>query len=193
MFHTGTKPFETDRLLCRPFIAEDYSDMLKNWIANPNIQFEYGEPVYTTVTEVKELLEKYVGSYKNPDFYRWAIIEKKSGENIGQIAFCKVYSDCETAEIEYCIGESFWGNGYAGEALSGVIDFTFKNTDFIKLEAYHRIENDKSGKVLAKSTMHVTDTVERFKRENVSPHGEVCYCITKDEYINSSERNNQNG
>lgn len=193
MFHTGTKLFETDRLLCRPFISDDYSDMLKNWIANPNIQFEYGEPVYTTVTEVKELLEKYVGSYKNPDFYRWAIIEKKSSKNIGQIAFCKVYSDCGTAEIEYCIGENFWGNGYAGEALAGVIDFTFKNTDFIKLEAYHRIENDKSGKVLAKSPMHVTDNVERFKRENVSPYGEVCYCITKDDYINSSERNNQNG
>ena len=58
---------------------------------------------------------------------------------------------------------------------------------------YHRIENDKSGKVLAKSAMHVTDNVERFKRENVSPHGEVCYCITQDDYINSSERNNQNG
>ena len=142
---------------------------------------------------MQELLEKHIENYKNSDFYRWAIIEKKSGENIGQIAFCKVYSDCATAEIEYCIGESFWGNGYAGEALAGVIDFTFKNTDFIKLEAYHRIENDKSGKVLAKSAMHVTNTVERFKRENVSPHGEVCYCITKDDYINSSERNDQNG
>ena len=60
MFHIGTKTFETDRLLCRPFTTEDYSDMLKNWIANPNIQFEYGEPVYTTVSEVKELLEKYI-------------------------------------------------------------------------------------------------------------------------------------
>ena len=72
------------------------------------------------------------------DFYRWAIIEKKSMENIGQIAFCRVYSECNTAEIEYCIGENFWGNGYANEALAAVIDFTFKNTGFHKLEAYHR-------------------------------------------------------
>ena len=49
MFHIGTKPFETNRLFCRPFMAEDYTDMLKNWIANPNIHFEYLEPVYTTV------------------------------------------------------------------------------------------------------------------------------------------------
>lgn len=182
MEHNGTKTFETERLICRQFVVNDNKDMLKNWIANPHIQFEYGEPIYTTVLQVKELLTQYIENYQKPDFYRWAIIEKKSNENIGQIAFCKVYSDCQCAEIEYCIGELFWGNGYASEALEGLIDFIFSNTDFIKLEAYHRSENIKSGKVLRKSILHMTDTVERFIRENKSPSGEVCYCITKEEY-----------
>ena len=179
MKHFGTKTFETERLICRPFVSEDCEDMFRNWASDPKIQIEYGEPVYSTVPEVKKLLAKYIDGYKSPDFYRWAIVEKSSGENIGQIAFCKVYSDCRTAEIEYCIGQRFWGNGYAGEALSGLIDFTFKNTDFLKLEAYHRSENVKSGRVLEKSSMHVTDTVERFVRENTLPEGEVCYCINK--------------
>lgn len=183
MHHIGTKTFETARLICRQFIPKDCEDMLKNWATNPNIQFEYGEPVYTTISQVKDLLTTYIDSYKKPDFYRWAIVEKSSNENIGQIAFCKVYSNCRTAEIEYCIGDSVWGNGYAGEALAGLIDYTFKNTDFLKLEAYHRSENMKSGKVLEKSPMHVTDTVERFVREKVSPKGEVCYCINKDNYV----------
>lgn len=182
MQHFGTKTFETERLICRPFISKDYEDMFKSWAANPHIQFEYGEPVYTNISQVKELLTKYIESYQKPDFYRWAIVEKISKENIGQIAFCKVYSDCQTAEIEYCIGESFWGKGYAGEALSGLINFAFRNTDFLKLEAYHRSENVKSGRVLEKSAMHITDTVERFIREKSLPHGEVCYCITKDIY-----------
>ena len=180
MNHVGTKPFETERLICRPFMAGDHEDMFRNWAADPKIQIEYGEPVYRTVPEVKKLLAKYIEGYKDPDFYRWAIVERSSGENIGQIAFCRVYSDCRTAEIEYCIGQRFWGKGYAGEALSGLIDFTFKNTDFLKLEAYHRAENVKSGRVLAKSRMHVTDTVERFVRENALPEGEVCYCINKE-------------
>lgn len=178
MRHCGTKAFETSRLICRRFTLSDSKDMLKNWIADPDIQFEYGEPIYTTASKIEALLTDYIENYKKPDFYRWAIIEKTSNENIGQIAFCRVYSDCRTAEIEYCIGKSFWGNGYAGEALSALIDFTFQNTDFLKLEAYHRIENIKSGRVLEKSKMHITDTVERFIRENVLPHGEVCYCIT---------------
>lgn len=182
MQHFGTKPFETERLICRRFIPEDCNDMFEFWASDPNIQCEYGEPVYTTIPQVKALLTNYIENYQKSNYYRWAIVEKSSNKNIGQIAFCRVYSDCQTAEIEYCIGEPFWGNGYAGEALAGLIDFTFRNTEFYKLEAYHRIENVKSGKVLQKSPMSITDTVERFVRENTSLEGEVCYCISKDDY-----------
>lgn len=182
MKHYGTQTFETQRLICRKFISEDYEDVFRNWAADSRIQPEYGEPVYQTVSKVKELLYRYIQGYQNPDFYRWAIIEKTSNINIGQIAFCRVYSDCQTAEIEYCIGASFWGKGYAGEALEGLIDFTFTHTDFKRLEAYHRCENRKSGRTLEKSRMYITDTVERFIREKTMPDGEVCYCIEKDEY-----------
>lgn len=179
MKHCGTQIIETTRLLLRKFEETDCNNMIKNWISNPKVQFEYGEPVYTTDVQVKELLAEWKRNYKKLDFYRWAIIEKECSENVGQIAFCKVYSDCKTAEIEYCIGPKFWGKGYAVEALSAVIEYIFKNTDFERLEAYHRIENKKSGRVLEKSAMHITDNVQRFIRENVAPKGEVCYCITK--------------
>ena len=95
MKHIGTKSFETTQLICRPFIQEDCADMLENWIANPNVQFEYGEPIYTTEEQVKTLLTEYIRNYSKLDFYRWAIIEKASNKNIGQIAFCRVYSDCQ--------------------------------------------------------------------------------------------------
>ncbi len=180
MNHVGTQPFETSRLICRPFVPEDHKDMLENWIADPAVQSEYGEPIYTTPTAVQMLLASWLDKYQSPNFYRWAIVEKASNKNIGQIAFCKVYSDLQTAEIEYCIGQAFWSNGYAGEALAALIDFTFQYSDFQKLEAYHRAENTRSGRVLEKSIMQVTDTVERFRRENTLPHGEVCYCIHRD-------------
>ena len=179
MKHTGTQPFETYRLILRPFVSPDAEDMLRNWAADPNIQNEYGEPVYSDIEQVRGLLKRYMDGYASPDQYRWAIIDKASGENIGQIAFCKVWEDCVTAEIEYCIGSAFQGHGLAGEALSAVIRYAFSFTEFRKLEAYHRAENVKSGRVLEKSEMHKTDTVERFIREGIEPEGEVCYCIIK--------------
>jgi ribosomal-protein-alanine N-acetyltransferase len=90
-----------------------------------------------------------------------------------------VYPELQTAEIEYALGQASWGKGYAAEALNALIDFIFQQGDFVKLEAYHRAENTRSGRVLEKSVMQITDTVERFRREGTLPHGEVCYCATK--------------
>lgn len=180
MKHIGTTTFETDRLICRRFEMHDLSDVYENWASDPLIQIEYGEPVYSTLWEVESLVKRYVNSYSNPETYRWAIIEKKTNRNIGQIALCKVYSDCATGEIEYCIGRDFWGKGYAGEALRGLINHLFENSEFVKLEAYHRVENEKSGRVLQKSIMRKTDNVERFKRLGEEAIGEICYCTCKD-------------
>ena len=153
--------------------------MLKNWVSDPAIQNEYGEPVFTTEEDVRNLLNRYIA-----EPYRWAIYENKSDQCIGQIAFCKTWDDVKTAEIEYCIGSDYQGNGYAGEALSAIIDYAFSQTDFKRLEAYHRAENPRSGKVLVKSLMHQTDTVERFRRVAITEHkNAVCYAITADEWM----------
>lgn len=90
-----------------------------------------------------------------------------------------MYEDCKVAEIEYCVSRSRWGRGYAGEALAAVIGYTFTNTDFAWLEAYHRVENERSGRVLQKSCMTVTHTVERFRRAGEEPVGEVCYRVER--------------
>lgn len=170
---------ETERLLIKHFTGTDkeIQDMLKNWISDPGVQEEYGEPVYRTYASVQALLDRYAAEQ-----YRWAVWEKRSGECIGQIAFCKIWEDIRTAEIEYCIGAPFQGNRYAGEALRAVIDYTFTQTEFVKLEAFHRKTNPRSGSVLMKSDMHPTDTVERFKRRGTRPENESCYCITAPEW-----------
>lgn len=179
MNHCGTQTITTERLLLRPFRMTDAADMLELWIADPSVQSEYGEPTYETIDAVETLLNKWMAGYESPAFYRWAMSERESGRCVGQIAFCRVYEDCRAAEIEYCVSRNLWGRGYAGEALAAVIDHIFANTDFAWLEAYHRVENARSGRVLQKSSMTVTETVERFRRAGEEPMGEVCYRIEK--------------
>lgn len=174
----------TERLILKRFTGSDAeaAQMVKNWISDPRVQKEYGEPVYTTKEELEPLLKRY-----REDPYRWAVYENKSGECIGQIALCKVWNEVKTAEIEYCIGAGYQGHGYAGEALSAIIEYGFTRLEFIKLEAYHRAENIRSGRVLMKSSMHPTDTIERFRQAGTNPGNEICYCITADEW-NHPER-----
>ena len=169
----------TERLILRHFTGTDTEadQMIRNWISDPLVQKEYGEPVYTTKEELRALLKRY-----KEDPYRWAVYEKESAECIGQIAFCKIWNNVKTAEIEYCIGAGYQGHGYAGEALSAIIEYGLTRAGFTKLEAYHRTENIRSGKVLLKSSMHTTGTIERFTQKGIRPANEICYCITADEW-----------
>ncbi len=181
--HTGTDNLETDRLLLRKFEYSDAESMLRNWIADPIIQINYGEPVYSTEKEVHELLNGWISKYEDKSFYRWAIILKGTEENIGQIAFCRVYDEFSTVEVEYCIGTNFWGKGYAPEALTAILRYSFEKPCFEKLEAFHRIQNPASGRVLQKAGMRIADNVKRFELLNEQPSNEVCYALTRSEWL----------
>lgn len=183
--HTGTVELETERLLLRRFDLDDAESMLVNWIANPKVQNNYGEPIYESIGAVRDLLNLWIPQYASRSFYRWAITLKETGENIGQIAFCGVYEDVETAEVEYCIGEAYWRNGYATEALEAVLRYAFEPPKFYKLEAFHRAENPSSGRVLHKAGMERVPNVYRCEIENKLPLGKMCYALTRDEYFAS--------
>lgn len=71
--HTGTKTIETKRLILRQFKYTDNDAMLKYWVADEQIQSLYSEPIYPTKEAVKELLDKYIGSYEKNDYYRWRL------------------------------------------------------------------------------------------------------------------------
>lgn len=85
--HCGTQTIESQNLILRQFSCNDNKDMLDYWVSDPDIQSMYSEPIYTTEEEVKELLDKYITSYSQDSYYRWAIIEKSTLICIGQIAF----------------------------------------------------------------------------------------------------------
>lgn len=150
LYHQGTKSIETENLILKPFSYSDIEDMMKYWISDEKIQNSYGEPVYSTHEEVTALLDKYIDSYKNDDYYRWAVVEKKSGCCIGQIAFFLVDNKNYFAEIEYCIGIDFQCQGYATEATKAVINYGIKNIGFHKIQISHRANNLQSKRVIEK-------------------------------------------
>lgn len=162
--------------------------MLRNWISDPAVQKNYGEPVYESYEDVKALLDNWIFQYKNKDFYRWAVILKDTGESIGQIAFCRVYTEAGTAEVEYCTGRNFWGNGYTAEALRMILQYSFGKPGFEKLEAFHRTGNPNSGRVLEKSGLRKAANITRFELICRQPVNEICYALTKYEYFRSSDK-----
>ncbi|MBR2408132.1 MAG: GNAT family N-acetyltransferase [Lachnospiraceae bacterium] len=180
--HIGTTIIETERLVLRCFRYTDDDAMLKYWIADEKIQSLYSEPVYTTKEEVKELLDKYIGSYERNDYYRWAVILKETGECIGQIAYFLVDNKNHFAEIEYCIGSAFQCRGYATEATKAVIRFGFEQMNLHKVQICTKEIKAASKRVIEKCGFTYEGTLRDYFYMNGEYTGRLYFSILQSEF-----------
>ncbi|MBU3200146.1 GNAT family N-acetyltransferase [Clostridium estertheticum] len=178
--HIGTMQIKTERLLLRKFEYTDDKNMLKHWVSDPEIQLMYSEPVYTTMKEVKELLNKYISAYEKNDCYRWAIVLKETGECIGQIAYFLVDSNNHFAEIEYCIGSCFQRKGFATEATKSVIQYGFDKINLHKVQICHKSINIPSRNVIEKCGFVYEGTLRDFFYMDGQYVDRLYYSILKD-------------
>ncbi len=120
---------------------------------------------YKNNEDAFQMINDWIKEYDSPFSYNWIVELKETGEVIGNI--CDIKSDVthETCEVGYCYGSKYWGNGYASEALRGVIEFLIKEVGFRLVEAKHASENPASGKVMEKAGMK-QDAILRARRIN---------------------------
>ena len=181
--HVGTCTIETERLILRKFEYTDDEAMLKYWVADEKIQSLYSEPVYSTKAEVKELLDKYISSYKREDYYRWAVIDKATGECIGQIAYFLVDNKNNFAEIEYCIGSNFQCKGYATEATKAVIAYGFDKINLHKVQICTKTINAPSKRVIEKCGFVYEGTLRDYFYMNGEYIGRLYFSMLKNEFV----------
>ena len=175
----GTQEIETERLILRPFLIGDAQSVLNNWAGDEVVQKMYGEPVYKTIEEVQGLLDKYITAYRSGYYYRWAVVEKKSGECIGQIAYFLVDKYNSWGEIEYCIGSAYQGKGYATEATKAIIGYGFDKIGFNKVQICVRPSNIKSKKVIEKCGFEYEGTLRDYFFIDGTYEGRMYYSILK--------------
>nr|WP_297161719.1 GNAT family protein [uncultured Dysgonomonas sp.] len=180
--HCGTQTIESQNLILRQFSYDDNKDMLDYWVSDPDIQSMYSEPIYTTEEEVKELLDKYITSYSQDSYYRWAIIEKSTLICIGQIAFFLVDSKNHFGEIEYCIGSQFQRKGYASEAVKAILKYGFEKINFHKIQVCHKENNIASQGVIRKAGFKYEGTLRDYFYMNNEYISRLYYSLLKSEW-----------
>ena len=189
MNYIGTKNIETKRLILRRINDKDYHEAFKNWCSSDNVCRYTLWDKHKDESVTKNLYDFWIKEYDLNDTFRWVVELKDTHELIGSIDVAsKTYLRFGTAEIGYCYGEKFWGNGYAPEALKRVIKYLFEEVDLEVLFAEHMEKNPNSGKVMKKAGM----VYEGVIRGRVIDHDGIrndllSYSITKEEYQKNKE------
>ena len=180
--HCGTKEIETRSLWLRPFKYSDHDDMLSYFISDSQSQALLSEPAYSTKEDVRELLDKYISSYQNEDYYRWAVVEKDSLSCIGQVAIFLVNDKHHWCEIEYCIGRQFRRKGYCAEAVKGIIDYAFCHINIHKMQVCHKEGNTASKGVIQTCGFTYEGTLRDYFYRDDTYVSRVYYSMLRSEW-----------
>ena len=184
MRHLGTKRLETKRLILRPFVPEDALPMFQNWAGDPEVTRYLTWLAHQSVSITRALIDRWIKSYDEPNYYQWAIELKSLGEPIGSISAVKIHENDGSVEIGYCIGRPWWGQCLMPEAVRALMDYLFDSIGVSRIIACHHPENLKSGRVMQKCGMAYNG-----KRYTDEKERELCwYSIDKDLYKQYTEK-----
>ncbi len=182
MNHQGTKKLETKRLILRKFTLEDAEEMYNNWASEDEVTRYLPWPTHENPEFTKGLLADWIQQYEKPDFYNWVIELKETGEIVGNISVVQIKEYILCAEIGYCMGSKWWGNGIMPEAGKAVIKYLFEEIGFNRIQAQHQVNNQKSGKAMQKMGMTYEGTRRQAGWSKQGITDIVEYGILKEDY-----------
>ena len=135
---------ETNRLLIRRFIPDDWRDLHEYLSQEAVVKYEpYG--VFT------EEASKQEAARRADDSGFWAVCLKDCGKLIGNIYLSK--QDFDTWELGYVFNAGFQGVGYATEAAHALVDYVFRNNNARRVVAMCNPLNESSWKLLERLKM----------------------------------------
>lgn len=184
---TGTQPIETERLLLRAFISGDAQAMFSNWACDNDVTKYLSWNTHTGVNVSEAVVSGWVEANADPCKYHWAIVLKELGEPIGSISLMNFSTQHFKAEVGYCIGQRWWGQGIVTEALRAVIAYSFNVIGLNRVEAYHNVENAASGRVMQKAGMKHEGRFRQWKFKKGKFVDYDFYAILQEDFKYSSK------
>lgn len=158
----------TPRLILREMTQDDYGDLCEI-LQDEQTMYAY-EHAFSD-EEAQEWLTKQLNRYKNDGFGLWAVIDKESGNFLGQCGITWQDIGGETVpETGYLFKRKHWHNGYATEAAIGCKNYAFDTLGFDKVYSIIRDNNYASQRVAERNGMTVVKTFTKHYYGVDMPH-----------------------
>lgn len=139
-----------DHIFLRQLTTEDATIKYLSWLSDPEIN-QYLETRWTeqNLECIRLFIQERIAE---SGCYILAICVQKTGSHIGNIKLGPINKHHSFAEISYFIGDrSYWGKGFATEAIGLITDFGFSQCDLHRCEAGVYAQNRASARALEKN------------------------------------------
>jgi ribosomal-protein-alanine N-acetyltransferase len=170
---------ETERLILRRVNREE-AQLILQFKEPEGIVFAEGYPGEFSL----EVMELFVGSraHEPTAFDPWFIVRKEQKDVIGEIGSSAPMGP-HRPTVGYDIVEPLWGQGYATEALEGLLTYLFSRPEVESVEADTFDSHIASRRVMEKAGMTLFDS--RTQEVDGEEHTLVFYEIWRPEPVES--------
>jgi [ribosomal protein S5]-alanine N-acetyltransferase len=163
-----TPTLHTARLLLRPFTEAD-TDAIFSLLSNPRVLRYWDAPPWKDWAQADRFIARCKQAAEQGSGVPLAIVRSTDGMFIGWCSLQNVDSDYRSALLGYCLDEPAWGQGFATEAASTLLEWAFNTLDLIRVQSEADTRNAASDRVLEKLGFMREGTL----RENCIVDGEV--------------------
>lgn len=164
---------ETERLLLRKLVQEDYGALCKI-LQDEEVMYAY-EHAFSD-EEVHEWLDRQLMRYESDGIGLWAVLLKDTGGLIGQCGLTmQDIPDRRVVEVGYLFQKAYWHKGYATEAAIACKNYAFDTLGADEVFSIIRDNNTASQAVARRNGMQVCCQFTKHYYGVDMPH--LVFCV----------------
>jgi len=150
--HIDTVPYiETERLILRPFEQTDALEMHQLMSGEGVLRYFPSQEV-PPLARVEKMISSILVHWQDMGYGIWAVTGKPTGTLLGRCGL-QYLRETEGVEIDFLLGNTFWGRGYATEAAGACLAYGFETLSLEKVDGIVHIDNVASRRVMEKLGM----------------------------------------
>jgi ribosomal-protein-alanine N-acetyltransferase len=154
---------ETERLVLRPFRADDLDDLCAV-LGDPEVARFIGTGQPRGREEVRERLQRILDHWQEHGFGLWVLIAKEGGGFVGHCGVGYLHGRGD-AELSYTLARPYWGRGLATEAVKRVLRHAFEVLRLPRVIGVARVHNVASQRVMLRAGMTFREDIRYDGKE----------------------------
>jgi ribosomal-protein-alanine N-acetyltransferase len=151
----------TERLQLRPFVEADIATWARLLYADPEVTRYLPGSDASPLERTQRFYQFVTGHWARHGFGIWAVVERASGELLGQCGLSSV-DELQTVELDYSLARAAWGRGLASEAARAAVRHAFVTLELPELIALVMAGNAASIRVAERLGFRYERDVQLF-------------------------------
>jgi RimJ/RimL family protein N-acetyltransferase len=173
--HPPTIDLEGARL--RPLRTTDAA-ALYGYLRNPVVTELTSFPV-VSLPMVESMIERSLSRWAAGELSRWGVALQHDDQLVGTCGFAEWSRDHRWAELAYDLAQAHWGRGLMRQAVAAVLQWTFRQDQVDRVQAFVRVDNTRSERLLERSGFVREGCLRSFRVCRGQPHDFYIYGLLR--------------